>query len=87
MGNIITPDESKIATQVGAKKMAWLAIQCSTHGDEDLEWTYLWPEDVPDWVKEEEVISKMMEGKMVCADPDKNTMWYRAVLCDAPEKH
>lgn len=87
MSQIIAPDEKKIVAPVGAKKMAWLAIQSSDDGDEDGDWEYLMPEDVPGWVKDEEVIGKMMEGKMVCADPDKNTKWYRAVMCDAPEQH
>ena len=83
MGNIII-NEQKLPVEEQSKKMAWLIIQCSDSCDEDGDWVNLFPEDVPDWVKDEDCISKMMEGKMVSAAPDKGAKWYRAVRCEKP---
>ena len=71
----------------GSQTMAWLVIQSSANGDDDGEWVDMQSEDVPSWVKEEGCISKMMEGKMVCADPEKKTRWYGAIECQAPVNH
>lgn len=72
---------------VNGKSMAWLVIQSSDSDDEDGVWESLFQHDIPDWVKQSEVVGKMMEGKMVCSDPRQDAKWYRAVQCDAPVEH
>ena len=79
------PDE-KIAVK-GEKKLAWLVIQTSDAADEDGLWTDMAQADIPSWVTEDKCISKLAKGKMVCADPEKKTKWYRAVHVDEPVQH
>ena len=88
MSKVYMPPDRKlpVATKE-SKKMAWLVIQESYHGDEDGKWTDLFPGDIPSWVTEEDCLSKMMEGKMVCADPDNGAKWYRAVQVQRPTEH
>ena len=80
-------EDGRATSMKGSATMVWLVIQSSVDGDDDGEWMDMQSEDVPSWVKEEECIAKMMKGKMVCADPLKNTRWYRAIECQAPRNH
>jgi hypothetical protein len=63
----------------------WIVVQSSVDGEEP--WLNLMPEDVPEWVKDPEVMGGMMGGNRVSRDPKKGSMWYRAIHVDAPEVH
>ena len=64
--------------------MSWLVIECSHDPNPEGRWEKLMPADIPDWVKNEENISKMMEGKMVCWNPEEGCRWYRAYEVKRP---
>lgn len=68
-------------------KAAWMVIESSPIGKDDSIWTPVMPEDLPEWVKDPEVMGKMRNGEKVSMNPDKGTVWYRGVRCDKPVQH
>ena len=73
--------------QIQTNKLAWMVVQCSPKADQDGMWTPLMPEDLPDWVKDPAVMGRMFNGDMVCLNPERGTLWYRAVRMDPPVQH
>lgn len=75
----------------GVHKMAWLIIQStnSVNGEEpnDTEWVSLLPEDIPEWVKQDDVISNLAKGQRVCMRPDQGGRWYRALIVNNESIH
>lgn len=80
MSKIIQLDQhKKPKLDAPAKAFAWLIIEANANPENGDGWVKVMPADIPDWVKDQEVITKMMEGLMVCADPNTPCNWYRAV--------
>ena len=67
-----------------SQKLVWMVIESSLTGEDDSIWTPVMPEDLPEWVKNPEVIGKIRNGEKVSMNPDKGTVWYRGVRCDKP---
>lgn len=63
--------------EIKKQKSAMLVIQCSESGEDDSIWKNIFEADVPDWVKEGDVIRDMMAGTKVKAN-DGGT-WYRVL--------
>ena len=40
-------------------------------------WDPLKPEDVPEWIKDQDILGELVAGQM-CSDPKKDGKWYRA---------
>lgn len=57
------------------------------YGPDEDGWKDTMDFDIPDWVKQPEVIGQMRQGERVSADPEKGTKWYRVVLIKPPEQH
>ena len=57
------------------------------YGPKEGGWKDVMDTDVPDWVKEPEVIGLMKNGERVSARPEHGSKWYRVVLITPPEKH
>ena len=57
----------------------WLVIECSATGEDGDTWIGLHQSDVPEWVKDPEVVAKLRDGVKVCWAPSEGTMWYRGV--------
>jgi len=60
-----------------AKKLINLAIQSSPNGED--QWDLVRPIDLPAWVTEDDSISQLASGNMVCGDPDGGSKWYRGI--------
>jgi hypothetical protein len=54
-----------------------LIIQSSPDGEND--WANHLAEDVPEWVKTDDQMSKMVAGNMVCFNDTLPYRWWRAV--------
>lgn len=82
---VIIHKEPRHPVKTEAKKMAWIVIQSSDSPDPEGSWMSLMPADVPEWVKEEDNITRMMEGNIVCWDPAQGCRWYRAYEVKRPK--
>jgi len=73
---VVTHAPKETLAAIRDQKQALLIIQSSDSGEDDSRWTNLYQADIPDWVKEAEVISDLMTGVKVKADG--GGVWYRA---------
>lgn len=58
---------------------ATLIVFCSANGRDG--WHPIKPEEVPDWVKNPEVMARLASGEecMDCGQGDVGSCWYRAI--------
>jgi len=61
-----------------------LIIQSSADGEGN--WINLMPLDIPEWVKEDQNIGRMMSGDMICYNEKQPYRWYRAYEIPESEK-
>lgn len=79
-----TKDPQQRLDQIKDLGQTWLIIQASKSGEDDGVWNPLHAADVPDWVKESEVIDDLIKGSKVKANG--GNVWYRAVhVVDQPD--
>lgn len=64
-----------MVTYVRKPKMARLTFFRSEDGE---RWDAITPDDVPEWVKQDEVISKIARGE-AAKDPTRGKYWYGAI--------
>jgi hypothetical protein len=75
-------------TMVGpANDMEWLVFQLSLRGPEggESDWISVYPEDLPPWVLDNEVVRTMRTGMLVCGDPARGRLWFRVQLSAPPK--
>lgn len=60
-------------------QFASLAFQRSPSGNPDSDdWVFITPDEVPQWLKESEVIKRLLDGEMASNSSDGGEQWYRA---------
>jgi len=73
-----------LLTTPQATKLGWFIIQ---HISKDKGWENTLPEDVPDWIKHQDVMANLAQGILVCNGEGDSQIWYRAVPCEPPVQH
>jgi len=63
-----------------------MVFEVSNTEDPNEGWELIIPADVPEWVKEPDVLGKLEEGQAVCFDPDGGGRWYRTSHVPEPEE-